>query len=192
MEGQVASSGPTGLARFGRIRNPENARSWRVRRGTVADEDARFLNGHWLTAYAYSIARDQFDRVGKPYEIYSNVVYALPVDQGGGRSDIDVLVRTPTLLLSIECKAGRVLTKLTDNRPTAAAKTLTSAARLDRILTDMHVTTRREYRLVHLAREGRVQTRRVKKLPEPQSPQCWWPFRPSCAGSCSASPKVNP
>jgi hypothetical protein len=119
--------------------------AWRVLRGTVSPEYQPFLMGHWLTAYAYGIARDQFERVGSPFEIYSNVTYELPGDLGGGSSDLDVLVRTPDMVLSIECKSGRVLM----GNPTQAAKTRLNAERFDRILDTMEVSLQRIYQLLY-------------------------------------------
>lgn len=121
------------------------AQAWRVTRGEVAPEWKSFLAGHWLTAYAYGIARDQFERVGADFEIYSNVRYTLPGDLGGGSSDVDVLVRTSNVILSIECKSGRVLA----GQPTQAAKTARSAERFDRILDTMEVRLRRIYQLLY-------------------------------------------
>lgn len=125
----------------------EGATHWRVWRGTVADGWAEFLNGDWLTAYAYAIAHDQFERAGEPFEIYSKVTYALPADLGGGRSDIDVLVRTADVLLCIECKSGVVLKDFGDG--SAAAKTAASAERLDALLATMEVPLTRMYQLLY-------------------------------------------
>ncbi|MFT3797734.1 hypothetical protein [Microbacterium sp.] len=122
------------------------AEKWRVLRGTVASDWEPFLTGHWLTAYAYQIARDQFERVGAAFEIYSNVRYSLPGDLGGGSSDVDVLVRTSDIVLSIECKSGHVLT----GQPSQASKTLRNAERFDRILDTMEVSLKRIYQLLYL------------------------------------------
>jgi hypothetical protein len=119
--------------------------AWRVVRGTVSPDYQSFLTGHWLTAYAYGIARDQFERVGAPFEIYSNVNYVLPGDLGGGSSDLDVLVRTSDVVLLIECKSGRVLM----GSPNQATKTRLNAERFDRILDTMEVSLQRIYELLY-------------------------------------------
>jgi len=126
---------------------------WRIWRGEVKSEWTRFLAGDWLTAYAYCIAYDQFMRAGAPFEIYSKVEYQLPSDLGGGRSDIDVLVRTADQVLCIECKSGRVLTSH-NGSPSAALKTLRGAERLDQLLDTMEVGLDRTYQLLYLCPPG--------------------------------------
>lgn len=128
----------------------EGATQWRVWRGNMAAGWAEFLSGDWLTAYAYAIARDQFERAGEPFEIYSKVCYTLPADLGGGTSDVDVLVRTADLLLCIECKTGWVLKDFGNGTATAAAKTIAGAERLDAILSTMGVELNRMYRLLYV------------------------------------------
>lgn len=123
---------------------------WRVRRGTVLGDYGPFLRGHWLTAYAYGIALDQFTRAGAPFEIYSNVQYHLPHDLGGGKSDIDVLVRTADLLLCVECKSGKVLTSFKPDQPPAAVKALRAAERIERLLDTMGISLQRHYQLLFL------------------------------------------
>ena len=125
---------------------------WRVYRGTVDPGYQDFLRGHWLTAYAYQIALDQFDRTDRPFEIYSNLEYQLPGEMGGGRSDIDVLVRTADQLMMIECKAGRVLTVHQNKAP--LDKVIHNASKLDQVLTDMDVDLVRNYLLVHVGFES--------------------------------------
>jgi hypothetical protein len=122
---------------------------WRTRSGTVAPEWVTFLRGDWLTAYAYGIAKDQFERSGASFEIYSKVRYQLPRDLGGGSSDIDVLVRTSSTMLAVECKSGSVL-KTFGDKPNAAEKTAHDAARLDAVLVEMDVTLARHYELLYL------------------------------------------
>lgn len=147
IEGEFVNRKSNG--RYWKPRTAENrtwkAESWRVTLGQVAPEWRSFLQGHWLTAYAYGIARDQFERVGADFEIYSNVQYTLPGDLGGGSSDLDVLVRTSDVILCIECKTGRVLS----GQPTQVAKTVTAAQRFDRILDTMEVGLRRIYQLLY-------------------------------------------
>lgn len=132
---------------------PKSAGSWIVNRGAVASEFAAFLDGDWLTAYAYGIARDQFLRDGQSFEIYSKVQYRLPADLGGGQSDIDVLIRTADLLLCIECKSGKVLVEH-HGHESAAAKTRAAAERLDEILDEMGVQIERVYQLLYLHPPG--------------------------------------
>jgi hypothetical protein len=128
--------------------------AWRVKKGAPPDgEAAAFLGGHWLTAYTYSIASDQFEREGKPFEIYANVQYSLPDDQGGGASDIDVLVRTADVLLCIECKTGKVLQSF-NGKASAAAKAAANAARFDELLVGMQVDLTRVYQLVYMTPPG--------------------------------------
>lgn len=125
--------------------------AWRLMRGEVAPEFRDFLGGHWLNAYAYGIAEDQFTRAGVPFEVYSNVEYLVKADLGGGASDIDVLVRTSDLVLCLECKSGRVLR---GGGVSAAEKTVRNAQRLDAALDRMGVDLRREYHLLHLEAEA--------------------------------------
>lgn len=134
-----ASAGP---------RVPKNGRVWY---GEVPEPVQSFLRGHWLTAFAYSVAHDQFTRAEAPFEVYSNVMYHLPRDMGGGSSDIDVLVRTTDQVLFIECKSGSVLAEHGGRR--ALDKVVSNAHKLDRVLSAMGVGLQRTYLLLHLGRD---------------------------------------
>lgn len=133
----------------GKVYPGQRPSGWRVTVGTVDAAFRTFLQGHWLTAYAYGIARDQFGRADNPVEIYSNVTYRLPGDLGGGASDIDVLVRIGNHVMCIECKSGRVL-QSHRGQATPVAHTVTNAAALDSVLSRMGADISRSYHLLYL------------------------------------------
>jgi hypothetical protein len=130
---------------------PEQTQAARVVRGTVAPDAVSFLSGHWLTAYAYWIVRDQFTNAGVPFEVYTNVVYDLPDDLGGGRSDIDVLVRSSKLILAIEVKSGWLLKE--QHGVTQAAKTAENAERFERVASRLDLGIERRHLLLHTGRK---------------------------------------
>lgn len=146
-------------------RMPGHSRAWRVVRGEVAPEYRSLLAGHWLTAYAAWIAADQFERAGADYEIYTNVEYSLPPDLGGGRSDIDVLVRTDDLLICIECKSGNLTARSGDSL-SALDKTAADAARLETVFQRLDLALERRFPLVHTGRTAEAALR----LPEGEVP----------------------
>lgn len=41
--------------------------SWRVHRGEVSVDQRDFLNGPWLTAFAYAVSAEQFSKAGRPF-----------------------------------------------------------------------------------------------------------------------------
>lgn len=129
---------------------PTKAVSFRVKNGSIAEGRRAFIGGHWLTAYAYWIALDQFQRLNVPFEIYTNVEYSLPADLGGGKSDIDVLVRTSRLIVCIECKSGAVT--VAKSGPSQARKTAISASRLEAVFAKMGIDLERSYSLLYLPR----------------------------------------
>jgi len=143
---------------------PEKARIFRVVAGTLREDYRAFLGGHWLTAYAAWIAADQFERLGTPHEVYTNVAYDLPADLGGGHSDIDVLVRAGDLLLCIEAKSGPVL--VTRNGPSAARKTAQSAARLEKVFARMDLDVQRSYQLLYIERSDETRDQIARALSE--------------------------
>jgi hypothetical protein len=132
-------------------RTPAHSRAWRVVRGTVAAEYRSLLAGDWLTAYAAWIAADQFERLGVAYELFTKLEYELPADLGGGRSDIDVLVRTDDILVCIECKSGN-LTASSGKGPSAIEKTVADAARLEKVFSRLGLELERRFPLVHTGR----------------------------------------
>lgn len=84
-------------------------------------QSLNFLTGHWLEAYAYSLFRDQLDRLDIDFEIYTQVAYSADMPDGGESvSDLDILVCTGDALALVECKTGKL--QLTD-RDTLIQKT---------------------------------------------------------------------
>lgn len=148
LEGMVTDGDGKGYWREdSKIQRGRKVSGWGVRRGKVRKPYRELLGGHWLTAYTYGIALDQFRRIEVPFEIYSRVEYALPRDRGGGRSDIDVLVRTSDILLCIECKSGAVLDE--HRGESAAARTARNAERLDALLDSMQLGLERHHHLIY-------------------------------------------
>lgn len=68
-----------------------------------------FLSGHWFEAYAYSVFRDQLERIGADFEIYTRVGYDAQIDgTARSKSDFDVLINTGSRLVLVECKSGKL------------------------------------------------------------------------------------
>lgn len=68
-----------------------------------------FLTGHWFEAYAYSVFRDQLERIDADFEIYTQVSYEANIEGSGkSKSDFDVLINTGDLLVLVECKSGKL------------------------------------------------------------------------------------
>ena len=79
---------------------------------TVEGFDAKntlFLTGHWFEAYAYSVFRDQLERINADFEIYTQVSYEANIEGSGkSKSEFDVLINTGDLLVLVECKSGKL------------------------------------------------------------------------------------
>ena len=72
-------------------------------------KNAIFLTGHWFEAYAYSVFRDQLERIDADFEIYTQVSYEANIEGSGkSKSDFDVLINTGDLLVLVECKSGKL------------------------------------------------------------------------------------
>lgn len=72
-------------------------------------KNALFLTGHWFEAYAYSVFRDQLERIDADFEIYTQVSYEANLEGSGkSKSDFDVLINTGDLLVLVECKSGKL------------------------------------------------------------------------------------
>lgn len=74
------------------------------------------VNGHWLTAFTYQIIEDHLSRNNLDFEIYSQVRYQTAHGGPGVRGDFDVLARSSSRILLVECKAGRLRGRENDNR----------------------------------------------------------------------------
>src|SRR5262249_40779482 len=74
------------------------------------------ISGHWFCAFAYSIIIDHLERLGSDYETYTLVQYSAPRDVIRSAGDFDVIARTGSKVLMVECKSGSL--KLGDERAT--------------------------------------------------------------------------
>lgn len=64
---------------------------------------ALILTGHWFEAYAYTVFRDQLERIDADFEIYTQVSYEANIEGSGkSKSDFDVLINTGDLLVLVE------------------------------------------------------------------------------------------
>ena len=77
---------------------------------------------------------------------------------GGGRSDIDVLVRRADKILLVECKSGSVLTSH-HGKPAAIDRVAENASAFDHVLTKMDLRLDRHYLLVHAGHESNEELR---------------------------------
>lgn len=73
------------------------------------EKNIPFLTGHWFEAYAYSVFRDQLERIDADFEIYTQVSYEANIPgSGNSKSDFDVLINTGDRLVLVECKSGKL------------------------------------------------------------------------------------